>query len=154
MNKAACPKGQAASFCLGRYGRDKQFTHTPHIKSSSKIDLTEVMIVDKTEVISSGRQRKTTASVTKSENRRKFSSAWLVAVTGIVFCSVFLGGYLVRKAGDVSNYTFDTVYVAASADVSADGSDKSGSVLSGSIENGEWSLWAYLEYVISKLFAG
>lgn len=112
------------------------------------------MIVDKTEVISSGRQRKTTASVTKSEKRRKFSSAWLVAVTGIVFCSVFLGGYLVRKAGDVSNYTFDTVYVAASADVSADGSDKSGSVLSGSIENGEWSLWAYLEYVISKLFAG
>ena len=75
-------------------------------------------------------------------------SLYKVALAGAAFFAAYLSSGEERYA-EGENYTFDTVFASASSD-GGDGR----SVITGSMENGEWSLWAYLEYVISRLIGG
>ena len=79
-------------------------------------------------------------------------TACVICICGAIFCAVFFAAYLSsgeERYAEGENYTFDTVFASASSD-GGDGR----SVITGSMENGEWSLWAYLEYVISRLIGG
>lgn len=94
-----------------------------------------------------GRQRKD-AEKSRSESKRPacIVAAYSLIIFGAIFCAVFLGGNVKNEVSDTSNHSFEAVY--AMAEVSeVSGGD---SVLTASLDDGEWSFWAYLEYVISK----
>ena len=100
--------------------------------------------------VTSGRERQHRGG-TRSAAEQSARRAW-ICICGAIFCAAFFAAHLSsgeERYAEGENYTFDTVFASASSD-GGDGR----SVITGSMENGEWTLWAYLEYVISRLIGG
>lgn len=106
--------------------------------------------MDKPEVIISGRKSVKHQEIPAQKSRKTniFTSATAIVAAGAIFCIAFLGKYIDKKDNNVSNHSFEAVYAMAQVDTVP--TNSSDSVLTGSMEDGEWSIWAYLEYVISK----
>ena len=100
--------------------------------------------------VRSGRERQHRDSAKSGGGAKR--TACVICICGAIFCAAFFAAYLSsgeERYAEGENYTFDTVFASASSD-----GGEGRSVITGSMENGEWSLWAYLEYVISRLIGG
>lgn len=87
-------------------------------------------------------------SLRKQRNNRVFTQATALVAAGAVFCTAFFGKYIGKERDRPLNHSFEAVYAMAPLDTVS--VDSSNSILTGSMEEGEWTIWAYLEYVISK----
>ena len=100
--------------------------------------------------VTSGRERQHRGGARSCGGAKR--TACVICICGAIFCAAFFAAYLSsgeERYAEGENYTFDTVFASASSD-----GGNGRSVITGSMDNGEWSLWAYLEYVISRLIGG